>query len=65
MYKVKLTWHLGEDTTEWWNHVCAWILEEYGLPGGRYTTTMAENHMIFNFNEQEDAAMTALRWGNN
>jgi hypothetical protein len=56
---------MGQDTTEWWNHVCAWVVEEYGLPGGKYNTELTENYMVFNFNKQEDAAMTALRWGNN
>ena len=65
MYKVKLTWKIGQDTTEWWNHVCAWVVEEYGLPGNNYKTELTEDYMIFKFEKQEDAAMTALRWGNN
>lgn len=65
MYKVKIVWKLGQDTDEWWNQVCIWAIEEYGLPGDRYTTTLAEDYMIYNFTKQEDAVMTALRWGNN
>lgn len=65
MYKVKLNWKLGQDTTEWWNQACAWVIEEYGLPGNKYKTEITEDYMIFDFNEQEHAAMTALRWGNN
>ena len=65
MYKVKLNWKLGQDTTEWWNQACAWVIEEFGLPGNKYKTEITEDYMIFDFDEQEHAAMTALRWGNN
>ena len=65
MYKVKIVWKLGQDNEEWWNESCIWVLEEYGLPGDRYTTTLIEDCLIYNFTKQEDAAMAALRWGNN
>lgn len=65
MYKVKITWKMGHDTTTRLYHVCAWVVEEYGLPGGKYNTELTEHYMVFNFNKQEDAAMTALRWGTN
>lgn len=65
MYKIKLDWKLGQDTDEWWNHVCAWAIEEFGLPGDTYKTELTEDYMIFNFNKKENAALMALRWGNN
>jgi hypothetical protein len=65
VYKVKLTWKLGQDTSEWWNQACAWVIEEFGLPGNKYKTEITTDYMIFDFNDKEDAAMTALRWGNN
>jgi hypothetical protein len=65
VYKVKIDWRLGQDTTEWWNQTCAWVVEEFGLPGDRYKTEITGDYMIFDFDEKEDAAMTALRWGNN
>jgi len=55
---------MGQDSTEWWNMACIWVMEEFGLPGGKYNTEVTEDYMIFYFKEQEDAAMTALRWGN-
>jgi hypothetical protein len=64
VYKVKLDWQMGQDSTEWWNMACIWVMEEFGLPGGKYNTEVTEDYMIFYFKEQEDAAMTALRWGN-
>ena len=65
MYKVKITWKLGQDSTEWWNQACAWIVEEFGLPGDRYKTELTADYMIFDFDNKNDAAMAALRWGNN
>ena len=65
MYKVKIDWKLGQDSNEWWNQVCIWAIEEFGLPGGKYKTELTEDYMIFNFEEQENAAVMALRWGNN
>jgi len=65
VYKVKLTWKLGQDTSEWWNQACAWVIEEFGLPGNKYKTEITTDYMIFDFNDKDDAAMTALRWGNN
>lgn len=63
MFKVKLDWMMGQDSTEWWNMACIWVMEEFGLPGDKYNTEVTEDYMIFYFKEQEDAAMTALRWG--
>lgn len=65
MYKVKLTWKLGQDTSQWWNQACVWVIEEFGLPGSKYKTELTEEYMIFDFDELDDAAITALRWGNN
>lgn len=65
MYKVKVSWKIGQDTNEYWNEVCIWAIEEFGLPGNLYTTTLTNDYMIYNFTKQEDAAMAALRWGNN
>jgi hypothetical protein len=63
VHKVKVNWTLGQDTTEWWNQVCIWAIEEFGLPGGKYKTELTEDYMIFDFNEKEDAALMLLRWG--
>lgn len=63
MYKVRVTWTLGQDSSEWWNQVCCWVLEEFGLPGGKYKTEVAKDYMIFDFNSKEDAMIMKLRWG--
>lgn len=62
-HNVKITWTLGQDSDEWWNEVCAWALEEFGLPGQRFVTELTEDYMVFKFKDKEDAAVMVLRWG--
>ena len=64
MYRVKISWKIGQDTTAWWDKACAWVVEEFGLPGGRYKTEITEDHMVFDFNDRDDAMIMILRWGN-
>ncbi len=63
-HRIKVSWNLDQDTEEWWNEVCAWALEEFGLPGDKFITRATENYMIFDFKDKDDAAIMALRWGN-
>jgi len=64
-YQVKKNWETGQqDTTAWWDKVCIWAIETYGLPGGNYITEIHEKYMIFKFKEKEQAMIMALRWGN-
>lgn len=63
-YSVKKKWTLGQDTDAWWNTVCVWVIENYGLPGDNYRTELSKDYMIFKFKEKEHAMITALRWGN-
>ena len=62
-HRVKISWTLGQDTEEWWNEVCAWALEEFGLPGNKFVTHPTSEYMYFDFKDKEDAAIMALRWG--
>ena len=63
-YSVKKKWTLGQDTDAWWNTVCVWVIENYGLPGDNYITELSKDYMIFKFNEKEHAMIAAIRWGN-
>lgn len=63
MYKVKVSWTLGQDTNEWWDKACQWVVEEFGLPGGRYKTEVTQDYMIFDFKDREDAMLMKLTWG--
>jgi hypothetical protein len=64
VYKVKINWKLDQDTDDWWNMACIWMIEEFGLPGDKYKTELTEDYMIFDFEEKENAMIAALRWGN-
>jgi hypothetical protein len=64
-YSVKITWGLKDDDYNiTWSETCARILEQFGLPGDRYTTEISPEYMIFNFTTQEDAMMATLMVGN-
>ena len=63
-YTVRKNWTLGQDTDSWWNSVCIWMIEEYGLPGDNYITELNKDYMIFKFKEKEHAMIAAIRWGN-
>jgi hypothetical protein len=64
-YSVKITWGLKSDEYNLtWSETCARIMEQFGLPGDRYTTEINSDYMIFNFKTQEDAVMATLMVGN-
>lgn len=63
MYPVKVTWCLEQDDMMWWDKVTVWVVEEFGLPGGRYKTELTEDYMIFDFDDKEDAMLMKLTWG--
>lgn len=58
---VCLTWEL-RDNMENWNDACAWALEQFGLPGGKFQTELTENWMKFKFRNPHDATIMALRF---
>ena len=60
--KVTLEWRDGRNDTEAWNEICAWTIEQFGMPGTRYTWHPAEDYMNFYFHKEEDAIHFMLRW---
>jgi hypothetical protein len=46
----------------YWNEVCAWTIEKFGLPGERFETHVNEDYMDFNFYDDKDATMFSLMW---
>jgi hypothetical protein len=44
----------------WWNETCALVLEQFGLPGERYTSHPETDYMTFNFFNEYDAMMCKL-----
>ena len=60
--KVRLDWCDGRSSVEAWNEVCAWAIEQFGLPGTRFTWHPTEDYMDFHFNDEKDAIHFILRW---
>ena len=55
-------WRQGTDTLEAWNEICSWTIEQFGLPGTRFTWHATEDYMNFYFHHEEDAVHFMLRW---
>jgi hypothetical protein len=59
MTTINIPWTKG-DTVSNWDEVCAWAIENFGLPGDRYMTRCSEHSMDFIFNDEKDAVFFAL-----
>lgn len=46
-----------------WNHVCARMIDRFGLAGDRYTTEMTASYILFYFTSAEDALVAKLMVG--
>ena len=42
---------------------CVWVIEQWGLPGDRYTTSPTQHGMDFHFKNEQDAVFFSLKWG--
>lgn len=61
--KVRLPWQEHErDSNESWNEICAWTIDQFGLPGTRFTWHPTEDYMDFWFYNEKDAIHFMLRW---
>lgn len=60
--RVCIPWLKG-DTISDWNETCAWAIEHFGLPGGKYTTEVSSECMDFYFVDERDAILFELTWG--
>ena len=60
-YSVTVPWRQG-DTIESWDQTCAWVVEQFGLPGDRFMFNAGANDMDFCFRDSEDAVFFSLRW---
>jgi hypothetical protein len=59
---VRIPWIREHDNTYYWNEVCAWAIERFGLPGERFQTHANVNYMDFVFVSNKDALLMALMW---
>ena len=59
---VRISWTRNYDNDTYWNEICAWAIEYFGLPGNRFQTHANVNYMDFVFKCNKDALIMALRW---
>lgn len=60
MVDVCLAWNGSEKNQPLWTDVASLILEHFGLPGYRYTTCIAEEYLIFSFNDDRDGILCKI-----
>ena len=58
---VRIPWR-HNDTISRWDDVCVWAIEQFGLPGERYTTHPVEDYMDFVFENSKDAVHFKRKW---
>ena len=46
-----------------WDKICMEAMELFGLPGGRYITDLSGNSMDWIFQDQQDALLFKLKFG--
>lgn len=55
---IYIPWKNQNNT--WWNEICARVVEQFGLPGDRYTSHPEEDFMTFKFNDEKDYLMCKM-----
>ena len=58
MHNVYVPWRSQSD--QYWNELCAKVVEHFGLPGGKYTTHPETDWMTFSFEDAQDALMCRM-----
>ena len=58
MNSINVPWE--SQSNIWWNEVCAKVIEQFGLPGDRYTSRPTESNMEFVFKHEQDAFMCKI-----
>ena len=59
---VRIPWTIKTDNMGYWNEVCAWAIERFGLPGDRFQTSANIDYMDFIFKSNKDALIMSLMW---
>ena len=60
-YEFSVPW-TDKIRAEDWNEICAWVVEQFGLPGDRYVTHPNTDEMKFLFKNAKDYEWMVLRW---
>ena len=61
-YPVTVYWGRGEDTMDYWDQLCIYGIEQFGLPGDRYVTDISADCMTWIFRSDADALIFKLRF---
>jgi hypothetical protein len=61
-YPVTVRWGQGPDSMDYWDQLCIYGIEQFGLPGERYITDISAERMIWIFESAADALIFRLRF---
>jgi len=61
-HPVTVRWGRGADTMTYWDHLCIYSIEQFGLPGDRYVTDISADAMVWSFQSEQDALIFRLRF---
>ena len=61
-HPVTVYWGRGDDTMDYWDKLCIASMEMFGLPGNRFVTDIAEDHMSWIFRDPKDAFIFKLKF---
>jgi hypothetical protein len=61
-YPVNVYWGRGADTMDFWDKMCIYGIEQFGLPGDRYITDISADNMKWIFRSEADALIFRLRF---
>ena len=59
---VRIPLQDSSDDQYLWSTAGAWLIENFGLPGDRFTSKVCENYLECCFNEEKDAMLMLLMW---
>ena len=62
-YQVKITYPELDENGVRSNELHIWMIENFGLPGGRYMFNPEIRFLTYSFREEKDAIFFTLRWG--
>ena len=61
-YPITVKWGSGSDTLTYWDNICIYAIEQFGLPGERYVTDISADAMVWAFQSEQDALIFKLRF---
>jgi hypothetical protein len=58
VHNIHIPWEKQSD--QYWNELCARVVEHFGLPGEKYTSHPEEDWMTFSFTDERDYLMCKM-----